>query len=59
MPSEWRRILLLHHIDGLAGAELAKAVGRTRAETKRILAHARGYRREKLREAGYGFKAAS
>ena len=59
MPSEWRRILLLHHVDGLAGAELAKAVGRTKAETERILAHAREYLREKLREAGYGFKAAA
>jgi DNA-directed RNA polymerase specialized sigma24 family protein len=56
MPRQWRRALLLHHVEGLAGAELAKAIGRPEPETGRILEHASGYLRQRLIESGCGVK---
>jgi RNA polymerase sigma factor (sigma-70 family) len=58
MPAEWRRALLLRHVDGLAGVELAKALDRSEPETRRILEQARAYLRQKLVESGCRFKAA-
>jgi RNA polymerase sigma factor (sigma-70 family) len=56
MPREWRRTLLLRHVDGLTRAELAKTLGRTESEVGRILEHAREYLRQKLIESGYGLR---
>ena len=58
LPRQWRRALLLRHVDGLAGAELAKAIGRPEAETERILAQASGYLRQRLLESGCSVKEA-
>jgi len=58
LPAEWRRAVLLRHVDGLAGAELARALHRSEPETRRILEQARDYLRQKLVESGCRFKAA-
>jgi len=58
MPAEWRRALLLRHVDGLMGGELARALGRSEPETRRILEQAGAYLRQKLVESGCRFKAA-
>jgi len=52
MPKEWRRALLLRYVDGLAGAELARALGRSVPESERLLEHARQHLRQRLIEAG-------
>jgi RNA polymerase sigma factor (sigma-70 family) len=52
LPREWRRALLLCHVEGLTGAELARSMGRAEPETERILEHAREYLRQRLLEAG-------
>jgi DNA-directed RNA polymerase specialized sigma24 family protein len=52
MPRDWRRTLLLHHVEGLAGAVLAEAVGRPAAEVPGILKQARRYLRQRLVESG-------
>lgn len=57
MPRQWRRALLLCHVEGLAGARLAKAVGKSEPETQRLLEHARHYLREKLMESGCDFNS--
>lgn len=55
MPCAWRQALLLHYVDGLAGAELAEAIGRPQLETERILEQARDVLRRRLIEAGCTF----
>ena len=57
LPGEWRRALLLRHVDGLAGSQLAQAIGKPEPEVQRILEHAGGYLRERLLESGCRFKA--
>lgn len=52
MPRQWRRILLLRYVDGLTGAELAKAAGMAEPEIERLLGYAREYLRHRLIEAG-------
>jgi DNA-directed RNA polymerase specialized sigma24 family protein len=51
LPAEWRRAILLHHVDGLEGDELARALGQSREESARMLEHARAYVRERLTES--------
>jgi len=43
MPRAWRRALRLRHVDGLAEAAIARTIGRSVEETKRILDRARAY----------------
>lgn len=55
MPGEWRRALQLHYFDGFTPAELAEALGRPEAETRRMLEEARALVRRRLQEAGCSF----
>jgi RNA polymerase sigma factor (sigma-70 family) len=59
MPDVWRRALLHRHLDGLDDAGLARALGRSPAEIRRVLDHARECLRERLAEAGCPFHDAS
>jgi RNA polymerase sigma factor (sigma-70 family) len=59
MPRDWRRALLLHHVERLEGAELAEAVGRQEPEMERMVEQARDYLREQLVEAGCHFTTAA
>jgi RNA polymerase sigma factor (sigma-70 family) len=56
MPREWRRALLLRHVEGLASAELARTIGRAEPEIEDILGSARQYLRQKLIESGFRFR---
>jgi DNA-directed RNA polymerase specialized sigma24 family protein len=56
MPTEWRRALLLCHVEGLSAAELARTIGRAEQEIERVLEHAREYLRQKLIESGCSVK---
>ena len=57
LPREWRRAVLLRYVEGLHGARLAKALGKTPPEAHRLLDHARHDLRQRLLEAGCRFKA--
>jgi RNA polymerase sigma factor (sigma-70 family) len=59
MPKDWRRALVLHHVEDLSGAELAEAVGRPEQELPQILEQARRYLRERLIASGCQFELAS
>jgi RNA polymerase sigma factor (sigma-70 family) len=59
LPLEWREVLLLHHVEGLSGAELARAAGKSPAELDRILDQARGYLRQRLVESGCALEGGS
>jgi RNA polymerase sigma factor (sigma-70 family) len=59
MPKEQRRALLLHDAAGRTEKEVASAIGNPEIEVERILDHAREFLRQKLTEAGYGFKRAA
>jgi RNA polymerase sigma factor (sigma-70 family) len=52
MPQVWRRALRLRHVEGLDGAELARAMDRPEVETRQIVAHAQEFLRQRLRESG-------
>jgi DNA-directed RNA polymerase specialized sigma24 family protein/ribosome-associated translation inhibitor RaiA len=52
MPDEWRQVLLLRSAKGKRGAELSRAIGKSKEETERLLEYARNYFRAKLIEAG-------
>lgn len=52
MPAEWRRALTLRFGQGVKGAALASALGKSGPETSRILERARAYLRQRLVEAG-------
>jgi RNA polymerase sigma-70 factor (ECF subfamily) len=56
LPREWRRALLLRHIDGLAGARLSRALGKSPSEVHRILDHAQHYLRQRLVDSGCRFR---
>ncbi len=56
MPRAWRRAVLLRHVDGLTGTELAKALGMSADEARRILENAREYLRQRLVESGRSFR---
>jgi DNA-directed RNA polymerase specialized sigma24 family protein len=51
MPEEWRRALLMRHVNGLERSEVARAIGRPEQELDEILDHARAYLRVKLLES--------
>ena len=57
MPAESRRVLLLHYIQGLSEAKLAKTVGKGEPEIKRILDSGREYLRRRLIESGCTLRA--
>lgn len=52
LPRSWRRTFVLHHVEGLSVAEIARIMGRSRSEVERDLRHAREYLRQRLVEAG-------
>jgi RNA polymerase sigma factor (sigma-70 family) len=52
MPRAWRHALRRRHVEGLTGSELAKAMGRPEVETRRIIAHAQEFLRQRLMESG-------
>jgi RNA polymerase sigma factor (sigma-70 family) len=51
LPADWRRAVILRHVEGLSGDALARALGKTNEETERMLEYARAYLRERLTEA--------
>jgi RNA polymerase sigma factor (sigma-70 family) len=51
LPAEWRRAVILYHVEDLKREELARALGRSKDESERILEHARAYLRERLTES--------
>jgi hypothetical protein len=51
MPAVWRHVMLLHHVDGLAGPAVARAVGRSESDVQHMIGHAYAYLRERLFEA--------
>jgi RNA polymerase sigma factor (sigma-70 family) len=55
MPAEWRRVLTLRFVQGVKGAALARALGKSGPETSRILERARAHLRQRLVEAGCSF----
>lgn len=57
MPADWRRVILLHYIQGLNGAKLAETVGKAEPEIQSMLEHGRDYLRQKLIESGCTLKA--
>jgi RNA polymerase sigma factor (sigma-70 family) len=57
MPAEWRRILLLHYIQGWTRAQLAKRVGKSEAQIQRMLDQGREYLRRRVLESGCTFRA--
>jgi len=59
LPRQWRQALLLRHVEGLTGAQLARAVGTPMPELHRILDHARHYVRQRLVESGCRFRGAA
>lgn len=58
LPEEWRAVLKLRFERGLKGAALAKALGKSAAETSRLLELAQTYMRQRLVESGCGFTPA-
>jgi RNA polymerase sigma factor (sigma-70 family) len=59
LPLEWREILLLRHVEGLSGAELARVSGRPALEVERVLDQARQYLRQRLVESGCALEGSS
>jgi RNA polymerase sigma factor (sigma-70 family) len=57
LPRDWRRALLLSHVEELSGPELARAVGRPEPEVRRIVEYARQYLRDKLVESGFTLRS--
>ena len=58
LPEEWRVALRLRFEDGLKGAALAKALGKSAAETSRALKLAQTYLKQRLVESGCTFTPA-
>jgi RNA polymerase sigma factor (sigma-70 family) len=57
LPREWREIVLLHHVEGLSGAELARVAGKSTDEVEHVLELAREYLRQRLVESGRALAA--
>jgi RNA polymerase sigma factor (sigma-70 family) len=57
MPADWRRVLLLHYIQGLTVAKMAERAGKTEPEIERILNDGREYLRQRLIATGCTFRA--
>lgn len=51
MPAVWRQVMLLHHVDGLVASAVARVVGRSESDVRRMVDHACAYLREQLFEA--------
>jgi RNA polymerase sigma factor (sigma-70 family) len=58
LPEEWRLALRLRFAQGLKGAALAQALGKSAAETSRLLKLARTYLKQRLVESGCAFTPA-
>jgi RNA polymerase sigma factor (sigma-70 family) len=56
LPEEWRQALWLRHGEGLTGAKLAKAIGKSEPEIERTLEYTLQYVRQRLVELGCQFK---
>jgi len=59
LPRDWRRALLLRHVEGLGYARLARMLGTSTSEIHRLLDHARQYLRQRLVESGCRFRRAA
>ena len=59
LPEEWRAVLRLRFERGLKGAALAKALGKSAAETSRLRKLAQTYLKQRLVESGCAFTPAS
>ncbi|HYR44520.1 MAG TPA: sigma-70 family RNA polymerase sigma factor [Terriglobia bacterium] len=55
MPRQWRRVLLLHDLEGRSTKEIASETGKPESEIDRIVQFAREYLRQKL-AGGFHFK---
>jgi RNA polymerase sigma factor (sigma-70 family) len=53
LPRAWRRVFVLHAVDGLALREIARILGRSRAAVDADLNHARQFLRQRLVDAGF------
>jgi DNA-directed RNA polymerase specialized sigma24 family protein len=58
LPKEWRLTLLLRHVEGIDGEDLAQLLGTSVEESQRVLERARGDLRQKLVAAGCVFAQA-
>ena len=58
LPEEWRAVLRLRFERGLKGAALAQALGKSAAETSRLLKLAQTYLKQRLVESGCAFTPA-
>jgi RNA polymerase sigma factor (sigma-70 family) len=56
MPRKWRRMLLLHDVQGRSQEEIAKEMGKADSEIDRDLQSSREYLRQKLIDSGFHFK---
>jgi RNA polymerase sigma factor (sigma-70 family) len=59
LPKAWRRVFVLHHVEGLSVAEISHVSGMTELEVKRYLEYAREYLRQRLIESGLKFRGGS
>jgi RNA polymerase sigma-70 factor (ECF subfamily) len=53
LPRAWRRVFVLHAVEGLTLREVARILGRSRASVDADLNHAREYLRQRLVDAGF------
>jgi RNA polymerase sigma factor (sigma-70 family) len=56
LPGEWRKAFVLHSVEGLSLAEVARVIGLPEAEVKRYIEFARATLRQKLIESGLTVK---
>lgn len=52
LPPAWRRTFVLHQVEGLSVADIARLTGRSEAEVERVLEQTRAYLRQGLGGAG-------
>lgn len=53
LPRAWRRVFVLHAVEGLTLREVARILGRSRASVDADLNHAREFLRQRLVDAGF------
>jgi RNA polymerase sigma factor (sigma-70 family) len=56
LPETWRRVLLLHYVEGVKDEQLAKAIGKPIREVQRIQGSAAKYLRQRLEQSGCTFR---
>jgi RNA polymerase sigma factor (sigma-70 family) len=56
LPKMWRRVFVLHYVEGLTVREVAEVAGLTEAEVSRYLEYAREYLQQKLAGSGMRFR---